>query len=79
MDNATARRLLTTLADMLDNARALSDRGEVRLVLTPDFALQFASACEHTARPEEDAFSEFVPVEGRPGYVMHRPRRGGQR
>ena len=62
MDDATARRLLTTLADMLDNARALSTDGKVRLVLTSDFALQFASACEHQARDlEGDAFSEEMP------------------
>lgn len=37
-----------------------------------------AEALEPVGRvEEEDAFSEFT--EGRPGYVMHRPRREGRR
>jgi hypothetical protein len=50
LTRAHAIRLLTSLADMLDNQRATSpEDGDVLLCLSPDFALQFASAAEHGA------------------------------
>jgi hypothetical protein len=51
MTHALAIRLLTSLADMLDNERALSNKHHPSsLTFSPDFALKFASAAEHAAQ-----------------------------
>lgn len=60
MTHATAIRLLTTIADMLDNERTLAEWRSTMttLQLTQNMAERFASACEHAAEvlatlPEE--------------------------
>jgi len=51
VSHSQAIRLLTSLADMLDNERVLAEEDHPpTLTLSPDFALQFASACEHAAQ-----------------------------
>jgi hypothetical protein len=81
-----AARRLWSLARRLDEQRTLTfpcpvtpDRMTQDEVLLLATALEMgAEALEPVGRVgEEDAFSEFT--EGRPGFVMHRPRREGRR
>lgn len=63
MKHTLAIRLLTSLADMLDNERALSDKHHLPCIqISPDFCLQFASACEHAA----EALATLPEVEEEP-------------